>query len=114
MTPCFGAVSRFVLLLLTTLTILTLGASRPALADCVVNGTVVTCSGNSPGGFAAGPGVTDLTVNVLQGAAVGTGISLNDNNTPTIKVTDSYRPSLTSIKADIMGIGLSPAWKAHG
>lgn len=62
----FGAVLRFVLLLLTTLTIFSLGAPRPALADCVLSGVVVTCSGNSPGGFAAGPGVTGLTVNVLQ------------------------------------------------
>ena len=77
----FGAVLRFVLLLLTTLTIFSLGAPRPALADCVLSGVVVTCSGNSPGGFAAGPGVTGLTVNVLQGATVGTGIALNDGNT---------------------------------
>ncbi|MDI1286335.1 MAG: autotransporter domain-containing protein [Reyranella sp.] len=82
MTPIkFGAVSRFVLFLLTILTVFSLGAPRPALADCVLNGVTVTCSGSSPGGFTAGPGVTGLAVNVVQGAAVGTGIALNDGNT---------------------------------
>ena len=75
-----GAVLRFVLLLLATLTVFSLGAPRPALADCVLSGVVVICSGSSPGGFAAAPGVAGLTVNVLQGATVGTGIALNDNN----------------------------------
>ncbi len=93
MTPInFGAVSRFVLLLLTTLTVFSLGAPRPALADCVLNGVTVTCSGNSPGGFTAGPGVDGLTVNALQGATVGTGIALNDgnavNNLGTVSVGD--------------------------
>jgi hypothetical protein len=77
----FGAVSRLVLFLLTILTVFSLGVPRPALADCVLNGVTVTCSGSSPGGFAAAPGVTGLGVNVLQGATVGTGIALNDGNT---------------------------------
>lgn len=43
-------------------------------------GTTVICAGNSPGGFAAAPGVNGLSVNVEPGANVGTGITLNDNN----------------------------------
>ncbi len=50
-----------------------------AEADCLQSGTTVTCSGASPGGFDAG--VQDgLTVNVLPGATVGSGLMLNSGN----------------------------------
>ena len=91
---------RFVLLLITTLTVFSLGTPRPALADCVLNGVVVTCSGSSPGGFTAGPGVTGLTVNVQQGASVGTGISLNDNNTVSNLGTVSVGDFATAVTAN--------------
>ena len=50
-------------------------APAPANAACApdpaASGDTVTCSGNTPGGFQAGGGVDNLTVNVLQGATVG-------------------------------------------
>lgn len=67
--------------------------SQPALADCILLGVTVTCSGSSPAGFAAAPGVNGLGVTVQSGATVGTGLSLNDNNTlgnfGTVSVGDS-------------------------
>ncbi|MDP1966063.1 MAG: autotransporter domain-containing protein [Reyranella sp.] len=75
-----GALLRFALLLATSLTVLSFGTARPALADCVLTGTTVVCSGNSPGGFEAGVGINGLTVTVQTDAAVGTGITLNDNS----------------------------------
>ena len=58
-----------------------------AQADCqpdaAVSGQTVTCSGNDANGFAAGGGVTNLTVNVLTGATV------NDNGTAAINVNDT-------------------------
>ena len=101
MTPIrIGAVWRSLLPLVTILTLVLLGAVQPAQADCVLNGVVVTCSGSSPGGFAAAPGVNGLTVNVLQGANVGTGVSLNDNNIVSNLGTVAVGDTATAVTAN--------------
>jgi outer membrane autotransporter protein len=74
---------------------------HPALADCVLGGQTVTCSGNATAGFTAGAGVNGLTVNVLTGATVGgPGIALNDANAVTnrgaISVGDSDGTALSA------------------
>lgn len=60
--------------------------STAARADCApdpaTSGQTVTCSSTDVDGFAAGGGVTNLTVNVLTGASV------NDNGTAAISVND--------------------------
>jgi uncharacterized protein with beta-barrel porin domain len=65
-------------------------SAAPANAACAPDpassGQTVTCSGNTPGGFQAGFGVSNLTVNVLRGATVsdgggGAAISVMDSNT---------------------------------
>jgi uncharacterized protein with beta-barrel porin domain len=65
-------------------------SAAPANAACAPDpassGQTVTCSGNTPGGFQAGFGVSNLTVNVLSGATVsdgggGAAISVMDSNT---------------------------------
>ncbi|UPK06693.1 autotransporter domain-containing protein [Bradyrhizobium sp. 170] len=52
-------------------------STTPANAACAPDpassGQTVTCSGNTPGGFQAGGGVSNLTINVLPGATVGDG-----------------------------------------
>ena len=52
-------------------------SAAPANAACAPDpassGQTVTCSGNTPGGFQAGFGVSNLTVNVLRGATVSDG-----------------------------------------
>ena len=53
-----------------------------AMADCRQTGNTVTCVGAAPGGFNAGV-QNGLTVDVLPGAAVGTGLVLNNGNTVT-------------------------------
>lgn len=62
-------------------------STTPARADCTpdpaTSGQTVTCSGIDINGFAAGGGVTSLTVNVLAGATV------NDNGTAAISVNDA-------------------------
>ena len=62
-------------------------SATSARADCqpdaAVSGQTVTCSGTDIDGFAAGGGVTNLTVNVLAGATV------NDNGTASINVNDT-------------------------
>ncbi|MFL6807598.1 MAG: autotransporter domain-containing protein [Bradyrhizobium canariense] len=68
--------------------VLSLGLSAiPAQAYCApdtaASGQTVTCSGTDADGFAAGGGVTNLTVNVLTGASV------NDNGTAAINVNDT-------------------------
>ena len=68
--------------------IFSLGLSATsARADCApdpaMSGQTVTCSGTDADGFAAGGGVTNLTVNVLTGATV------NDNGTASINVNDT-------------------------
>ena len=50
--------------------------------DPASSGQTVTCSGTDANGFAAGGGVTGLTVNVVAGATV------NDNGTAAISVND--------------------------
>ena len=63
-------------------------ATAPASAACVPDpassGDTVTCSDSTPGGFQAGAGVDNLTVNVQAGATVsvapGVAISVNDFN----------------------------------
>ncbi len=77
--------------------ILSLAAPREAWADCVLNGVTVTCTGNSPGGFAAGGGQNGLAVDVLGGATVGTGITLNNNNTVSNLGTVSVGDSTTAV-----------------
>jgi uncharacterized protein with beta-barrel porin domain len=65
-------------------------SAAPANAACAPDpassGQTVTCSGNTPGGFQAGFGISNLTVNVLPGATVsdgggGAAISVMDSNT---------------------------------
>src|SRR3954452_16207356 len=65
-------------------------SAAPANAACAPDpassGQTVTCSDNTPGGFQAGFSVSNLTVNVLPGAAVsggggGAAISVMDSNT---------------------------------
>ncbi|AWM03955.2 autotransporter outer membrane beta-barrel domain-containing protein [Bradyrhizobium amphicarpaeae] len=62
-------------------------SATSARADCqpdaALSGQTVTCSGTDANGFAAGGGVTNLTVNVLTGATV------NDNGTAAINVNDT-------------------------
>lgn len=62
-------------------------SATSARADCqpdaAVSGQTVTCSGTDANGFAAGGGVTNLTVNVQTGATV------NDNGTAAINVNDT-------------------------
>ena len=80
-----GIQARSLLGLLVLTGLLTFGFAEPAQADCVLNGTLVICSGASPNGFTAGGGQNGLSVNVQSGATVGNGttnnITLNDNNT---------------------------------
>ncbi|MFX8805544.1 hypothetical protein ABTM67_20545, partial [Acinetobacter baumannii] len=63
----------------------------------------VTCSGTDANGFAAGGGVTGLTVNVLAGATVtdnGTAaISVNDGNAVANNGTISIGMSVNGIEA---------------
>ena len=66
----------------------------------------MTCSGNTPGGFQAGGGVDNLTVNVLSGANVsGSGggviIGVNDFNTVTNSGTLTAGPNSTGIFAGV-------------
>ncbi|WP_246791414.1 autotransporter outer membrane beta-barrel domain-containing protein [Bradyrhizobium commune] len=62
-------------------------SATSAQADCApdpaASGQTVTCSGTDTNGFAAGGGVTNLTVKVLAGATV------NDNGTASINVNDT-------------------------
>ncbi|MFC4921197.1 MULTISPECIES: autotransporter outer membrane beta-barrel domain-containing protein [Bradyrhizobium] len=62
-------------------------STTSARADCApdpaASGQTVTCSGTDTNGFAAGGGVTNLTVNVLAGATV------HDNSTASINVNDT-------------------------
>jgi hypothetical protein len=66
----------------------------------------VTCSGNTPGGFQAGGGVDNLTVNVLSGATVSDGgggviIGVNDFNTVINSGTLTAGPSSRGIFAGL-------------
>src|SRR4051812_24034642 len=65
-------------------------SAAPANAACAPDpassGQTVICSDNTPGGFQAGFGVSNLTVNVLSGATLsdgggGAAISVMDSNT---------------------------------
>ncbi|MBO4221118.1 autotransporter domain-containing protein [Bradyrhizobium neotropicale] len=78
----------------------------PAHAQCVpdpaTSGATVICSGLVPGGFAAGAGVNNLTVNVQSGATVG------DNGTVAIGLNDSNTVSNNgTLNADAFLTGLS-------
>jgi hypothetical protein len=74
-----GVAVRLPVLVFALVALLTGATTVPARADCVQSGSTVTCSGASPGGFNAGA-QNALTVNVQPGAAVGTGLVLNNNN----------------------------------
>ena len=85
-------------------------ASAPANAACTPDpassGDTVTCSGNTPGGFQAGGGVNNLTINVISGATVsdgGSGVSLgvNDFSTVTNNGTFTAGPSVSGIFAGV-------------
>jgi uncharacterized protein with beta-barrel porin domain len=72
--------------------------------DPASSGDTVTCSGNTPGGFQAGGGVDNLTVNVLAGATASDGgggviIGINDFSTVTNNGTLTAGPSVTGIFA---------------
>jgi uncharacterized protein with beta-barrel porin domain len=71
---------------LAGLSLSTAPANAACAPDPASSGQTVTCSGNTPGGFQAGFGVSNLTVNVLPGATVsdgggGAAISVMDSNT---------------------------------
>lgn len=68
-------------------------------ADCVLDGSIVTCAGASPGGFNAGS-QNGLTVNVQPNAAVGTGLGLNSNNVVTNLGTITVGASASGIAAN--------------
>ncbi len=85
-------------------------SAAPANAACAPDpassGQTVTCSGNTPGGFQAGGGVDNLTVNVLSGATVSDGgggviIGVNDFNTVTNSGTLTAGPNSTGIFAGV-------------
>nr|WP_249150321.1 autotransporter domain-containing protein [Bradyrhizobium sp. JYMT SZCCT0180] len=61
----------------------TTSANAACAPDPATSGQTVTCSGVVAGGFEAGAGVNNLTVNVVAGATV------NDNGTASIGVNDS-------------------------
>lgn len=82
-------------------------AAAPAYAACAPDpassGDTVTCSGSTPGGFQAGGGVDNLTVNVQAGAtltvAPGVAISVNDFNSITNRGTITGSALSTGIVA---------------
>jgi len=74
-----GVTFRLGFALLAAVALSLVAMDRPAHADCVLSGSVVTCVGASPGGFNAGA-QNALTVNVQPGAVVGTGLVINNNN----------------------------------
>jgi uncharacterized protein with beta-barrel porin domain len=85
-------------------------SAAPASAQCAPDpsssGQTVTCSGNTPGGFQAGSGVDNLTVNVLSGATVSDGgggvvVGVNDFNMVTNSGTLTAGPSTTGIFAGV-------------
>lgn len=81
----------------------TILGSSPASADCIQNGTTVTCAPPGTGGFTAG--VDGLTLNVQSGASVSVGnnataISVNDNNTATNNGTITTGANGFGIKAN--------------
>ncbi len=75
-----------------------IGSTRQAQADCVINGTVVICSGATPAGFGTGT-ESNLTVNVLPSATVGTGINIRDGNQITNQGTVSVGANATAVAA---------------
>ncbi|MBS0548343.1 MAG: autotransporter domain-containing protein [Proteobacteria bacterium] len=92
-----GRTMRAVGVALVASFLLSLGSAPSALADCTQVGTTVTCSGNSPAGFAAGQ--DGLSVTVQSGATVGTGLTLNDNNQILNLGTVAVGDSVTAIAA---------------
>ena len=81
-------------------------ANAACVPDPASSGQTVTCSDNTPGGFQAGGGVDNLTVNVAPGASVsdgggGTIIGVNDFNTVTNSGTLGAGPSSTGIFAGV-------------
>nr|WP_236843185.1 autotransporter outer membrane beta-barrel domain-containing protein [Bradyrhizobium icense] len=81
-------------------------ANAACAPDPASSGQTVTCSGNTPGGFQAGGGVDNLTVNVLAGATVSDGgggivIGVNDFNTVTNSGTLTGGLSTTGIFAGV-------------
>ncbi|MGX9427150.1 MULTISPECIES: autotransporter outer membrane beta-barrel domain-containing protein [Bradyrhizobium] len=80
-----GAHTAAVAAILAGLCLSTVAANAQCVPDPATSGASVTCSGLVPGGFVAGAGVNNLTVNVQSGATVGdngtAAIGLNDSNT---------------------------------
>jgi uncharacterized protein with beta-barrel porin domain len=81
-------------------------ANAACAPDPASSGQTVTCSGNTPGGFQAGGGVNNLTVNVLPGATASDGgfgviIGVNDFNTVTNSGTLTAGPNSTGIFAGV-------------
>jgi outer membrane autotransporter protein len=94
-----GRIRRVGATLLGAWIVFCIGAATPALADCIQNGTTVTCSGVSATGFDAGA-QDGLTVTVQPGAAVSNPgsppITVNNNNVVT---------NFGSIATDAVGQG---------
>ncbi len=78
-----GVVASSVVTVIFSLGLSATSARADCAPDPATSGQTVTCSGSDADGFAAGGGVTNLTVNVLTGATV------NDNGTASINVNDT-------------------------
>ena len=78
-----GTVASSVVAVLFGLCLPATSARAQCVPDPAASGQTVTCSGTDIEGFAAGGGITNLTVNVLAGATV------NDNGTAAISVNDA-------------------------
>lgn len=78
-------------------------ASAACLPDPATSGQTVTCSGSVAGGFEAGAGINNLTVNVLSGAVVNDSgnwsIGVDDFNTVNNAGTLAPAAGLTGINA---------------
>lgn len=79
---CLAAVTSSVAAVVFSLGLSATSAQADCAPDPAASGQTVTCSGADADGFAAGGGVTNLTVNVLTGALV------SDNGTASINVNN--------------------------
>jgi uncharacterized protein with beta-barrel porin domain len=96
-----GARMAAVAAILAGLCLSTVAANAQCVPDPATSGQTVTCSGLVPGGFEAGAGVNNLTVNVQPGATVGdngtAAIGLNDSNVVTNNGTLNADAFLTGL-----------------
>ncbi|WP_244443257.1 autotransporter domain-containing protein [Bradyrhizobium sp. Ai1a-2] len=115
-----GARTAAAVAILASLCLSTVAANAQCVLDPATSGQTVSCDGLVPGGFEAGAGVNNLTVNVQSGATVGdngtAAIGLNDSNTVANNGTlnaDAFLTGLnvgnsnTVINNDIISVGES-------